>query len=393
MYLEIFRQFKVCVLLPTYNNAGTLRQVIEDVRLFTEDIIIVNDGSTDGTSAILGAYPQLRIISYSPNRGKGYALRAGLRAAADAGYEYAITLDSDGQHYAADLPIFIEAIQKTPGALLVGARNMKVDNVPAKSSFGNRFSNFWFWFNTHIKLPDTQSGYRLYPVQRIGRKRYFTRKYEFEIEVLVRAAWSGVEVRAVPVSVYYPPAAERISHFRPFKDFSRISVLNTALVTIAILWIKPRDVIRGAFSAAGWRKLWQKLFQHPEESNLRKAASVGFGVFMGIVPVWGFQLLIGIPLALLMRLNKALFVIAANISIFPFTVFWLAASLALGKWMLGFREWNLRLDGITLERVKEDGLAFFAGGSALALSLGAIAFLLTLAGLKLFRKVPPAVRS
>lgn len=383
-----FAELKACVLLPTYNNAGTLRQVINDVLAYTDSIIVVNDGSTDNTGDILKDYPQLQVIAYSPNRGKGHALRTGLRAAADARFNYAITLDSDGQHYASDLPVFLAEIQQTPGALLVGARNMNVENVPTKSSFGNRFSNFWFWVNTGVSLPDTQSGYRLYPVQRVGRKRYFTRKYEFEIEVLVRASWSGVPVRAVPVSVYYPPADERISHFRPFKDFSRISVLNTVLVMIALLWIKPRDFTRSLFTVEGWKKLWKSLFSHPHESNMRKALSVGFGVFMGIVPIWGFQLLVGIPLALLMRLNRTLFLIAANISIFPFTVFWLVASLALGKWMLGYHDWSLRTEGVTLQRVSQDGLAFFAGGSVLALGMGAVAFALSLTGLHLFRKKP-----
>jgi len=379
------------VLLPTYNNAGSLAKVIEDVFRYTNSVLIVNDGSTDATEEILKAYPSLKIISYVPNKGKGYALRQGLRAAADAGFDYAITLDSDGQHYASDLPIFLEEIRMTPGALLVGARNMRVDNVPTKSSFGNRFSNFWYWFNTHIQLPDTQSGYRLYPVQRMGRKHYFTRKYEFEIEVLVRAAWSGIPVRAIPVSVYYPPAAERVTHFRPFKDFTRISILNTVLVTIALLWIKPRDLIRSLFSLHGWQALWRSLFRHPEESNTRKAAAVGFGVFMGIVPVWGFQLAIGIPLALILRLNKALFLIAANISIFPFTAFWIVASLATGKWLLGYGNWSLRVDGASLDRVKQEGLAFFFGGSVLAITMGALAFILTWCGLSLFRKPQPLI--
>jgi glycosyltransferase involved in cell wall biosynthesis len=383
---EQFEALKACVLLPTYNNAASLKGVIEDVLLYTDHIIVVNDGSTDNTAEILRSYPNLQLISYTPNRGKGYALRTGLRAAADAGHDYAITLDSDGQHYASDLPVFLEEIRITPGALLVGARNMKVDNVPVKSSFGNRFSNFWYWFNTHIHLPDTQSGYRLYPVQRIGRKRYFTRKYEFEIEVLVRAAWAGVPVRAVPVSVYYPPADERVTHFRPFKDFTRISILNTVLVTIALLWIKPRDLIRSLFSAGGWKRLWRSLFMHPEESNLRKACAVGFGVFMGIVPVWGFQLAIGIPLAVILRLNKALFLISANISIFPFTAFWLLASLATGKWILGYHNWSMSADAVTLDRVRQEGAAFFIGGSVLAVAMGLSALLLTWLGLQLFRR-------
>jgi uncharacterized protein (DUF2062 family) len=267
---------------------------------------------------------------------------------------------------------------------------MSVDNVPTKSSFGNRFSNFWYWVNTHIHLPDTQSGYRLYPVQRIGRKRYFTNKYEFEIEVLVRAAWGGVPVLAVPVSVYYPPADKRISHFRPFKDFTRISILNTVLVTIALLWIKPRDLVITLSTKAGWKSIWRSLFMNPEESHIRKAASVGFGVFMGIVPVWGFQLAIGIPLALAMRLNKALFLLAANISIFPFTLFWLAASLATGKWLLRYNDWSLNMDGVDLSRMKQEGAAFFVGGTVLSLVMGAMAFLLVLAWMNIFRKKPVA---
>lgn len=381
-----FVALKACVLLPTYNNAQTLSSVLDGLLEYTTRIIVVNDGSTDLTPAILESYPSLQIISYSPNRGKGMALRRGLRAAAEAGYDYAISIDSDGQHYPSDLQVFLDEIGKTPGALLVGARNMTVENVPAKSSFGNRFSNFWYWVNTGIKLPDTQSGYRLYPVQRIGRKRYFTRKYEFEIEVLVRAAWSQVPVRAVPVSVYYPPAGERISHFRPFKDFSRISVLNTVLVSVALFWIKPRDVTRSLLSAAGWKQLWRGLFQHPEESNLRKASSVGFGVFMGIVPVWGFQLAIGIPAAFMLRLNKALFLISANISIPPLTAVWLLGSIATGKWLLGDTDWVMSLDEVTLNRVTREGLSFFLGGSVLAVVMGAVAFLLTWCGLRLFRK-------
>ena len=111
---------------------------------------------------------------------------------------------------------------------------------------------------------------------------------------------------------------------------------------------------------------------------------------MGIVPVWGFQLAIGIPLALILRMNKALFLVAANISIFPFTAFWMVASLATGKWLLGYDNWSLRVDGASLERFRQEGLAFFLGGSVLAVSMGLLAFLLTWAGLQLFRKEHPS---
>ncbi len=376
----------ISILVPTFNNAQTLEKVLVGLLRFTDKIVVVNDGSTDETEEILQRFPQIHSISYQPNKGKGYALRKGLKAAWELGFSHAITIDSDGQHYPEDLEKFAAAIEATPTALIVGARNMEVENVPQKSSFGNRFSNFWFWVNTGLSLPDTQSGYRAYPLQKLAAKKYFTRKYEWEIEVMVRAAWSGVEVRSIPVRVYYPKAEERITHFRPFKDFTRISILNTVLVLIALLWIKPRDFVRSLFTKAGWKALWRALFVNPDETNQMKAASIGLGFFMGIVPVWGFQLAIGIPLAVLLRLNKTLFLIAANISIFPFTAFWWMASLAVGKGLLGYNEWSLDWHTLTLDRVKEEGVAFFLGGLVLALVAGMVGWAVSRVGLAVFRK-------
>jgi glycosyltransferase involved in cell wall biosynthesis len=239
-----FKTKKVCVVVPTFNNAATLPQVLENVLSFTDQVIVVNDGSTDSTLSVLAGFPHVEIVSYGQNQGKGYALRRGFQQAVKSGYEYAITIDSDGQHYADDLPAFFAQLNKHPTAIIIGSRNMEQASVPGKSSFGNKFSNFWFWVETGIKRNDTQSGYRLYPVKALENIHFFTRKYEFEIEVIVRAAWRGIEVLEVPVKVFYPEKEKRVSHFRPFRDFSRISVLNTVLVTIAFLYIKPRDFFR-----------------------------------------------------------------------------------------------------------------------------------------------------
>lgn len=385
LYETAFIKHNACVLVPTYNNAGTLADVLGKILQYTDEVIVVNDGSTDATADILKRFPAVHVLSYTPNKGKGYALRKGIKEAARLDYDYAITMDSDGQHYAEDLKVFLDQLDETPGVLMVGARNMNQENVPGKSSFGNRFSNFWYWVNTGISLPDTQSGYRLYPLQKLAQKKYFTRKYEFEIEVLVRAAWSGVPVISVPVSVYYPKPEERVSHFRPFKDFTRISILNTVLVLTALLWIKPRNFIGMLTKREGWATIWKMLFIHPEESNHKKAASVGFGVFMGIVPVWGFQLAIGIPLSILFRLNKTLFLIAANISIFPFTPLIWMASLITGKWVLGYNTWSLDWH-ISLERVKQEGAAFFLGGTVLAITAGITAYVLSQLVLLLTRR-------
>uniref|UniRef100_A0A4W5LPB8 Glycosyltransferase 2-like domain-containing protein n=1 Tax=Hucho hucho TaxID=62062 RepID=A0A4W5LPB8_9TELE len=226
-------QFKICVIVPTYNNHKTLKRVLDSVLLYTSNVIVVNDGSTDSTAQILEAYSHLVQIHHSKNTGKGMAIRNAFKKALDLNYDYAITIDSDGQHFASDIPSFIAALEKDADVLLIGSRNMTQENVPKKSSFGNKFSNFWFWFETGNKLEDTQSGFRLYPLRKIPVS-YFTNKFEFEIEVIVRSAWKDIPVKNIPVQVLYDPE-ERVSHFRPFKDFTRISVLNTVLVTIALL--------------------------------------------------------------------------------------------------------------------------------------------------------------
>ena len=122
---HLFRELKACVLIPTYNNAGTLAAVIEGVLKYTSHVLVINDGSTDNTAEILAGFPQIYAGTYTPNRGKGIALISGIRKAAELGYEYAITIDSDGQHFPDDIPKFLEKVQAEPGSLIVGARNLQ----------------------------------------------------------------------------------------------------------------------------------------------------------------------------------------------------------------------------------------------------------------------------
>jgi glycosyltransferase involved in cell wall biosynthesis len=332
-YKSLFRSLKCCVLVPTYNNEKTLAQVLTDVLQYSDDVCVVNDGSTDSTIEILQQFPQIKLHSYEKNQGKGYALRAGFEFARNNGYDYAITIDSDGQHYADDLPAFLQALQDDPNAIIIGARNMNQSTVPGKSSFGNKFSNFWFKFETGIELPDTQSGYRLYPIRKLKGIWFVTRKYEFEVEVIVRAAWKGIDVKCIPVKVYYPPADERITHFRPFQDFSRISVLNTVLVFFTLIWIKPRDFVRYILGTS-IKTLIQDHLIKSEESATVKAMSVIVGIFFGIAPLWGLQLILAIGVAWALRLNKAIAIITANISIPPMIPFILYGSYKVGGLVL-----------------------------------------------------------
>lgn len=332
---EKFEVLKCCVIIPTYNNPKTLQQLIEGVLVYTEAVIVVNDGSTDATSEILLKFPQLQQIHISKNKGKGYALRQGFKKAESLGYDYAITIDSDGQHFPEDIPVFIEALTKEENkkTLLIGARNMGQTGVPKKSSFGNKFSNFWFWVETGIRLKDTQSGFRLYPLFAMKDLNFYTNKFEFEIEAIVKAAWIGIAVKNIPIQVHYE-LENRVTHFRPFKDFTRISILNTWLVIVTFSYIKPRDLYR-KLKKKGFKKFLMEDLLQSDDSAEKKAVSIALGVFIGLSPIWGFHTVSVIFLAILLRLNKVIAFAFSNVSLPPFIPFILYFSLKLGSWILG----------------------------------------------------------
>lgn len=371
---NVISQKKICVLIPTYNNEKTLKRVIDGVLEYTRNIIVVNDGSTDSTFYILKDYPRVKAIHLQENKGKGNALKTGFKEAEKSGYRYAITIDSDGQHYPDDIPVFVEALAEAKeDLLLIGNRNMSQEGIPKKSSFGNRFSNFWFWFETGIRLQDTQSGYRLYPLRKIPRK-YFTPKFEFEIEIIVRTAWRHVPVKNVPVKVLYDPS-ERVSHFRPFKDFTRISILNTILVTITLLYIIPRNFINN-FKKKSFKRFIQEDVLQSDGSNRTKSFSIALGVFIGFSPFWGFHTLLTISLAVLFKLNKVLAFVASNVSLPPFIPFIIAASLFLGSPFVD-ADSNIFSHEFNFELVKNNFLQYVIGSTILAVTMSIISGIAT----------------
>ena len=374
---ELLNSTNFCVIVPTYNNHKTLKKVLDSILDFTSNIIIINDGSTDTTNEILKQYSKLTQIHHPRNIGKGRALRNGFRKAIEMHFEYAITIDSDGQHFASDIPNFIAEIQKEPNSLLIGSRNMTQENVPKKSSFGNKFSNFWFKFETGIVLEDTQSGFRLYPLKLIP-KQFYTNKFEFEIEVIVRSAWKGIVVKNIPIQILYDPA-ERVSHFRPFKDFTRISILNTVLVLNALLYIKPRDFFRRA-KKKGFKKFFLEDILESSDSNFKKSAAIALGIFIGISPFWGFQTVLLFTFAALFRLNKVIAYLASNVSFPPFIPFVIYGSLKMGSYFVS-NDAPLILDSsVTLDDIQKNATQYIVGSlilaSVLALTFGLISYLL-----------------
>ena len=240
----MLRKWGVCVVIPTYDNGGTILRVVQETQAQCDDVIVVDDGSTDATAGILAGIEGITLVTLPRNRGKGAALKAGFRKALDMGFSYAITLDGDGQHDPAETGRFLAALRDHPDALVVGSRNPERINRPKGSDFANRLSNFWFWVQTGRRLKDTQTGYRLYPLRRLRGLWLLTARYEAELELLVLASWHGTEIVEIPVEVYYPPREERVSHFRPGMDFARIAALNTVLCGLAVVYGLPLRIFR-----------------------------------------------------------------------------------------------------------------------------------------------------
>lgn len=381
-----FKALKACVLIPTYNNAKTLEAVIAKTLEYCEEVIVVNDGATDSTQEIISKFNDITVVVHKVNKGKGMALRNGFKKALELGFDYVITIDSDGQHYPEDFITFLNKVEEIPNSLIIGARNMAVDNVPGKSTFGNKFSNFWFWVETGIQLPDTQSGYRLYPVRRMRNIWLFTTKFELEIEVIVKAAWRGIPVISVPVKVYYAPQGERVTHFRPGKDFTRISFLNTYLCILAALFWRPVMLLR-KFTLSNLKRVWHEEIVARHESPMKKASSVALGLFFGIVPIWGFQFATALLLAHLLKLNKVVVGLVAQISVPPMIPFILYASVKTGELVLSEKV-NLDLNKILTVDALKNVFVYTVGATVLSVLVALAGFLITFISLKLFKYKP-----
>lgn len=344
---SLIKTFRCCVVLPTYNNEKTLERVLNGVLEYTKNIIVVNDGSTDSTREILLKYPQIIQLHQAKNIGKGHALKIGFKHAVNLGFDYAITLDTDGQHFPSDIPNFIEALEasENKNLLMIGDRNMNTADVLARSAKGNRVSTFWMKAATGLKLQDSQSGFRLYPIKEMANIKFMnaTKKFEFEIEVIVKSYWAGIAVVHVPIQILYD-MEERVSHFRPFMDIARMVILYIWFLLVRLFYIRPRDFYR-KLKKKGLNQFFFEDLLKNQDSPKKKALSIALGVFLGLSPLWGFHTVIVIFLAIVLKLNKLIAFVFSNISFPPFIPLVLLLSLQIGNWTLGI-ESHYTLAGI-----------------------------------------------
>ena len=344
----------VYAVIPVYNNAETVRDIAERTLKILPHVLLVDDGSTDIDLKPFCEERGIEFLRHEVNQGKGAALRDALNyLAMKPEVAYMIALDADGQHYPEDIPLFYPLMEENDWTLIVGCRDFSGENIPDSSKFGREFSNFWIRLETGIRVEDSQSGFRAYPVRYLSKLRFLSTHYNFEAEILTRAAWGNLEIRNLPVRVHYPPREKRVSHFKPFRDNFRLSCIHFHLVALRLLPF-PKQKLREKkreWSIFRPRELFTMLLkENAEPAGL--GVSAGIGSFLAVLPLPACHIIVILYIAERLHLNKIMALAIQNLympPLSPFLCIELGYFLRYGHWLteLSFRtcaqELHLRL--------------------------------------------------
>jgi len=328
------------VVIPVYNNQATVRGVALAAREELPHVVVVDDGSTDADVAALFRDTDITVLHHEVNQGKGRAILTGLRFVREQGGRFMITLDADGQHIPADIRKFLPVLEANPDAIVIGARPMHAPGVPASSRFGMHFSDFWLRLETGMAMKDTQSGFRAYPVEAISQLTCRSTHYDFEVEILARAAWAGLSVKSVDIEVIYPERGRRISHFRPFLDNLRLTHRHVLLVLRRLMPWGHKQVVRLAaddikqFLLHPIRFFRTLLLEHATPVELGMAAAVG--TFLATLPLISLHTVVIIYVATRLKLNRVMAVAIQNVCmppVVPFLCVELGYFIRHGEWL------------------------------------------------------------
>jgi glycosyltransferase involved in cell wall biosynthesis len=235
-------RIKILIVIPVYNHAATLRNVVIQALQVHKEVLVVDDGSIDDAAGLLQGL-NMHLIRHPRNLGKGAAIITAAREARRLGMTHIATIDADGQHNPKEFKRFLPLIEEAPDAIIVGKRDFEHADVPRANRLGRGISNFWLRLQTGRNLGDAQSGFRVYPLWVLEGLKLVETRYTFEIEVLVKAAWAGVELLETDISVYYPRGEERVTHFHLFWDNLRLSRLNAKLTLRSFLPWPHRKIL------------------------------------------------------------------------------------------------------------------------------------------------------
>lgn len=317
------QNFKPLAVIPLYNHGAAVRKVAQEILQYYKDLLIVDDGSTDsGISEIKDL--NIPVISFKKNKGKGAAILAAAQWAKEKGFSHIITIDADGQHYPSDIDKLLKASKQNPAAIIIGKRNFEEDSIPQASKFGRKFSGFWAKVQTGKTIVDMQSGFRVYPVEVFGKYKIYSKRFAFEVEIVIKAVWHGFPVEEVEVDVHYPDKKERVSHFSFIKDNFRLGILNTYLTIRAMLPIPHRKYMQDKESG---KIVSLNPFKVVVEQMKKKENPLHLGISAAWGSFWGALALPGVRTMILMigagwfNLNRAVAFSVDKLAMPPFIPF------------------------------------------------------------------------
>ena len=399
-------RFHPVVIAPTFNNARTLTDVLGRIDKIQLPVIVVDDGSTDGTASILIDWQYTtnhHLISHAQNRGKAAALCTGFSRAAELGFTHAITIDTDGQLDPAEIPNLLNAAMRTPNAFVIGSRDVDALDYPKASRIGRYWANLSVCWESGAQITDSQCGFRVYPLLVMHALRCHAGRYGYETEILTRAAWAGVPIEQTAVSCRYDLPEGRVSHFRPWRDSLAAAQMHIRLFCrSAFPWPTPR--IGPAETGTLWRRFvqwispiraWQAVRSDPAERP-RFATGLAVGVFIANLPLYGVQTLLSLFVARRLRLNPLATVAGSHFSTPPVGPILIAAAIALGHGIIhgtlpNLEHFNPARIGYR-ELVQSVLLEWTLGGMVLGTVLGIVTFFTTRLMLRWVPLRTPAVQ-
>jgi uncharacterized protein (DUF2062 family) len=406
---------RLVVIAPVFNHGRAIGAVLDALAAERHAVIVVNDGSTDSTARVLdtwlsrspGAH-QREVIAHSRNLGKAAALRAGFLRARERGFTHALTIDTDGQHDVRDVDGVVRAAANTPNGLIVGGRDLGAGNAPAASRIGCTISNWLVWCESGVRLGDTQSGMRIYPLRAIDNLDGGASRYGFETQVITRAGWFGVPVVEVPIRCIYAPPGPggRDSHFRLVFDSLLAMRMHAALLTRALFFV-PADrapvtaeMVRPTGSIPGRLIRWFSprrlvaMARGDARGRKRLAASVGVGLVMAAMPVYGIKTALCLWLAGRFRLHPLAVIGVSSLSTPPLGLFFIVASICAGhllmrgSWPPGLAA-QIKSAGF-LDLLGTAAVEWAVGSMVVGAALGLLGYVLALA---LLSRVPHSVHA
>jgi len=307
--------------VPVYNNRATVREVVTECRSILQNVVVVDDGSTDADLSALLSGIDVNILRHEKNLGKGRAILTASRFIEKQGGDYMITIDADGQHIPADIEKFIPHLNDKDPGIIIGSRNFDTENVPGKSVFGRKFANFWLHVETGVHIDDCQSGFRAYPVKYLNRMKFRGSHYDFEAEVLAKASWASLKLKTVNIDVVYPEPGKRVSSFRPFLDNLRLTHTHAMLVLSRLVPFRHKQLVERP-------KTDFKLLRHPGKflmSLIKEnatpaglAMSAAVGVFLAVLPIMFLHTFVILYVAARLNLNKIVAVNVQHLCMPPF---------------------------------------------------------------------------